>query len=78
MPNDKTVTTNEEELRHHLALTLRVLFPNEAWDTYIRSAVCIIHEVRNHPRKEKANAEEDPDIPDNELVRDGGQFGMGA
>jgi hypothetical protein len=125
----KTDTTNEEELRHHLALALRVLFPNEAWDTYIRSAVCVIHEVRNHPRKERADknwcckvgcgkhaewriwdvprtpdnytevcadhvgemlhshhdiepievfhAEDDPDIPDNELVRDDGQFGMG-
>jgi hypothetical protein len=46
-------TKSEEELRERIALSLKVLFPNEAWDTYVRSAVCLIHEFHR-----KVSAEE--------------------
>jgi hypothetical protein len=43
---DSVTTKSEEELHERIALCLKVLFPNEAWDTYVRSAVCLIHEFR--------------------------------
>lgn len=43
----------DEELRERVALSLRVLFPLEAWETYVRSAVCVIHEVQRPAPKEK-------------------------
>ena len=33
-------------LVENVALVLRVLFPDEAWETYMRSAHCLIHEIK--------------------------------
>jgi len=53
MSESKT-TRCEEELRERIALSLKVLFPNEACDTYVRSSVCLIHEFRRKvPAEEK-------------------------
>lgn len=49
--------TSDEELCKRIALALQVLFPNEAWSTYVRSAVCLIHEFnRKIPAEEKVSA----------------------